>query len=72
MSALNIGDTILLYGKKVRIVERKEENICNQCQIHHLCNREYQEMREEFKRRGVKTCSELIGHDRCFEIVKTQ
>ena len=67
---LKTGETTILYGKKVRVVEQTCTNICNQCEIHHLCNRDYQQLRSAFKDKGVSNCGELIGADNCFEIVR--
>lgn len=69
---LQLGEITMLFGIKVRVVEQKCTNICNQCEIHHLCNRDYQSLRSAFRDKGVNNCGELIGADRCFEMVKTQ
>lgn len=68
--AIQEGEIVTLYGKKVKVVATKCDNDCNECEIHHLCNRDYKELKNLCKMRGVDCCGQLIGVRRHFKIVK--
>ena len=49
--AIQEGEIVTLYGKKVKVAATKGDNDCNECEIHHLCNRD-----TEFQRMVQRMC----------------
>lgn len=70
--ALQEGEIVTVYGIKVKVVPtpNNKNNDCNECEIHHLCNRDYTKLKELCKMRGVDCCGQLIGIRRHFKIIK--
>ena len=66
---LLVGESISVFDRKLRVVESKTENDCNECEIHHLCNRDYLTLKKVCKELGGDTCADLIGIGKHFIIV---
>ena len=67
---LKAGDIIKLYGMELRVcVTPKDQLSCNECQIHHLCNRDSRPLKKMAIENGVDGCIGLIGRTRHFKIL---
>ena len=69
-SKLNPGDSVKLFGKTLRVcVTPNDKSSCNECQIHHLCNREPEMVSKLARTYECANCTELIGTRRHFKIL---
>lgn len=66
---LNVGDTVKAYDLNVKVSITVSENDCNECEIHDKCNRDYFHLRDLCNKHNAKSCGELIGIGKHFEIV---
>jgi hypothetical protein len=71
MSVFKHGDRIELFGKELRVCATPEGlQDCNQCQVHHLCSRNYADLKNFCAKHNCASCTELIGQRFHFKILE--
>ena len=76
MSVLKIGDKVVVRDASCRlyhleVVDTPEgKHDCEACEIHHMCNRDYDIVKNLAKEFGEMSCTALIGRGTCFATVK--
>lgn len=64
-----IGQVIELFDQKLQVaVTPTGLQDCQQCEVHHLCSRRYEEISNRAKQFGTFGCTGLIGIHKHFKI----